>query len=225
MTKKRSSREKTVRVKTAKKRTIASTRWLERQLNDPYVSRAQTEGYRGRAAFKLIEIDEKINLLKKGMMVVDLGAAPGGWCQVAAKKGCQVVGLDILEMDALPGVDTIKMDFMDDNAPDKLIEMMKGEKADIVMSDMAPNTIGHRNTDHLRIMMLVEAAYYFAKDVLKEDGTFIAKVRQGGTQNELLAAMKKDFKTIKHIKPPASRKESSETYLIAQGFRGGLFQQ
>lgn len=220
MTKKRSSREKTVRVKTAKKRTIASTRWLERQLNDPYVSRAQSEGYRGRAAFKLIEIDEKIGLLKKGMMVVDLGAAPGGWCQVAAKKGCQVVGLDILEMDELPGVDTIQMDFMNDNAPDKLIEMMKGEKADIVMSDMAPNTIGHRNTDHLRIMMLVEAAYYFAKDVLKEDGTFIAKVRQGGTQNELLAAMKKDFKTIKHIKPPASRKESSETYLIAQGFRG-----
>ncbi|NCO03642.1 MAG: RlmE family RNA methyltransferase [Alphaproteobacteria bacterium] len=220
MTKKRSSREKTVRVKTAKKRTIASTRWLERQLNDPYVSRAQSEGYRGRAAFKLIEIDEKIGLLKKGMMVVDLGAAPGGWCQVAAKKGCQVVGLDILEMDELPGVDTIQMDFMDDNAPDKLIEMMKGEKADIVMSDMAPNTIGHRNTDHLRIMMLVEAAYYFAKDVLKEDGTFIAKVRQGGTQNELLAAMKKDFKTIKHIKPPASRKESSETYMIAQGFRG-----
>ncbi len=220
MTKKRSSREKTVRVKTAKKRTIASTRWLERQLNDPYVSRAQSEGYRGRAAFKLIEIDEKIGLLKKGMMVVDLGAAPGGWCQVAGKKGCQVVGLDILEMDELPGVDTIQMDFMDDNAPDKLIEMMKGEKADIVMSDMAPNTIGHRNTDHLRIMMLVEAAYYFAKDVLKEDGTFIAKVRQGGTQNELLAAMKKDFKTIKHIKPPASRKESSETYMIAQGFRG-----
>lgn len=220
MTKKRTFRDKTVRVKTAKKRTIASTRWLERQLNDPYVSQAQADGYRGRAAYKIAEIDEKIGLLKKGMMVVDLGAAPGGWCQVAAQKGCTVVGLDILEMDELPGVDTIQMDFMDDDAPDKLIAMMKGEKADVVMSDMAPNTIGHKNTDHLRIMMLVEAAYYFAKDVLKEEGTFIAKVRQGGTQNELLATMKKDFKTIKHIKPPASRKESSETYLIAQGFRG-----
>lgn len=220
MPKKPTSREKNVRVKTAKRRTNASTRWLERQLNDPYVSKAQAEGYRGRAAFKLIEIDEKLDLLKKDMLVVDLGAAPGGWCQVAAKKGCKVIGLDILEMDELPDVETIQMDFMDDTAPDKLIEMMKGEKADLVMSDMAPNTTGHKNTDHLRIMALVELAYYFAKDVLKQEGAFLAKVRQGGTQNELLAEIKRDFKTIKHIKPPASRKESSETYLIAQGFRG-----
>ncbi|MEM9469288.1 MAG: RlmE family RNA methyltransferase [Pseudomonadota bacterium] len=220
MPKKPTSREKNVRVKTAKRRTNASTRWLERQLNDPYVSKAQAEGYRGRAAFKLIEIDEKLDLLKKDMLVVDLGAAPGGWCQVAAKKGCKVIGLDILEMDELPDVETIQMDFMDDTAPDKLIEMMKGEKADLVMSDMAPNTTGHKNTDHLRIMALVELAYYFAKDVLKQEGAFLAKVRQGGTQNELLAEIKLDFKTIKHIKPPASRKESSETYLIAQGFRG-----
>lgn len=220
MSKKRTTRDPNVRVKTAKRRTNSSTRWLERQLNDPYVSKAQREGYRGRAAFKLVEIDEKLDLLKKDMLVVDLGAAPGGWCQVAAKKGCKVVGLDILEMDPLPDIDTIQMDFMDDDAPEKLIEMMKGEKADIVMSDMAPNTTGHRNTDHLRIMALVELAYYFAKDVLKPGGVFLAKVRQGGTQNDLLAEIKKDFTSIKHIKPPASRKESSETYLIAQGFRG-----
>ncbi|NQZ13818.1 MAG: RlmE family RNA methyltransferase [Alphaproteobacteria bacterium] len=220
MSKKRTTRDPNVRVKTAKRRSNSSTRWLERQLNDPYVSKAQREGYRGRAAFKLVEIDEKLDLLKKNMLVVDLGAAPGGWCQVAAKKGCKVVGLDILEMDPLPDIDTIQMDFMDDDAPEKLIEMMKGEKADIVMSDMAPNTTGHRNTDHLRIMALVELAYYFAKDVLKPGGVFLAKVRQGGTQNDLLAEIKKDFTSIKHIKPPASRKESSETYLIAQGFRG-----
>ena len=220
MSKKRTTRDPNVRVKTAKRRSNSSTRWLERQLNDPYVSKAQREGYRGRAAFKLVEIDEKLDLLKKDMLVVDLGAAPGGWCQVAAKKGCKVVGLDILEMDPLPDIDTIQMDFMDDDAPEKLIEMMKGEKADIVMSDMAPNTTGHRNTDHLRIMALVELAYYFAKDVLKPGGVFLAKVRQGGTQNDLLAEIKKDFTSIKHIKPPASRKESSETYLIAQGFRG-----
>ena len=220
MPKKRTSRDKSVRVKTAKKRKNSSTRWLERQLNDPYVSKAGREGYRGRAAFKLIEIDEKLNLLKEDMLVVDLGAAPGGWCQVAANKGCKVVGLDLLEIDPLPGVDFVQMDFTDDDAPDVLIKMMNNEKADIVLSDMAPNTTGHKNTDHLRIMMLVELAYHFAKDVLKPDGTFIAKVRQGGTQNELLAQMKKDFKTIKHIKPPASRKESSETYMVAQGFRG-----
>ena len=220
MSKKRTTRDPNVRVKTAKRRSNSSTRWLELQLNDPYVSKAQREGYRGRAAFKLVEIDEKLDLLKKDMLVVDLGAAPGGWCQVAAKKGCKVVGLDILEMDPLPDIDTIQMDFMDDDAPEKLIEMMKGEKADIVMSDMAPNTTGHRNTDHLRIMALVELAYYFAKDVLKPGGVFLAKVRQGGTRNDLLAEIKKDFTSIKHIKPPASRKESSETYLIAQGFRG-----
>ena len=221
MVKKRTSRDKAVRVKTAKKRKNSSTRWLERQLNDPYVAKAQMEGYRGRAAFKIKEIDEKIGLFEKGMLVVDLGAAPGGWCQVAAQKGCKVVGLDLLEIDPLPDVDFVQMDFTDDDAPDVLIKMMGNQKADVVLSDMGPNTTGHRNTDHLRIMMLVELAYHFCKDVLKPEGTFIAKVRQGGTQNELLAEMKKDFKTIKHIKPPASRKESSETYLVAQGFRGG----
>lgn len=220
MVKKRTSRDKAVRVKTAKKRKSSSTRWLERQLNDPYVAKAQMEGYRGRAAFKIKEIDEKINLFETGMLVVDLGAAPGGWCQVAAQKGCKVVGLDLLEIDPLPDVDFVQMDFTDDDAPDVLIKMMDNQKADVVLSDMGPNTTGHRNTDHLRIMMLVELAYHFCKDVLKPEGTFIAKVRQGGTQNELLAEMKKDFKTIKHIKPPASRKESSETYLVAQGFRG-----
>ena len=221
MVKKRTSRDKAVRVKTATKRKNSSTRWLERQLNDPYVAKAQMEGYRGRAAFKIKEIDEKIGLFEKGMLVVDLGAAPGGWCQVAAQKGCKVVGLDLLEIDPLPDVDFVQMDFTDDDAPDVLIKMMGNQKADVVLSDMGPNTTGHRNTDHLRIMMLVELAYHFCKDVLKPEGTFIAKVRQGGTQNELLAEMKKDFKTIKHIKPPASRKESSETYLVAQGFRGG----
>ena len=220
MTKKRTSRDKTERVKTAKGRTTSSTKWLKRQLNDPYVAKAQMDGYRGRAAYKLIEINGKIDILKPGAMVVDLGAAPGGWCQVAAKAGCKVVGLDLLEMDPIDGVALFQMDFMDDDAPETLIDAMGGVAADVVMSDMAPNTIGHKNTDHLRIMALVEMAYHFAKDVLKPEGTFIAKVRQGGTQNELLAQIKKDFKTIKHIKPPASRPESSETYLIALGFRG-----
>ena len=224
MSKKRNPNEKK-RVKTAKGRTTSSTRWLERQLNDPYVTKAQNEGYRGRAAFKLIELNEKIDILKPGLMVVDLGAAPGGWTQVAVKAGCKVVGLDILEMDAIEGAELIQMDFMDDDAPEKLkmaiAKLNNGEeKADLVISDMAPNTIGHKNTDHLRIMALVELAYHFAKEVLTEGGTFIAKVRQGGTENDLLAELKRDFKTTKHIKPPASRKESSETYLIAQGFRG-----
>lgn len=219
MTKKRTTREKAQQVKTAKGRKTSSTKWLKRQLNDPYVAKAQMDGYRGRAAYKLIEINEKIDVLKPGAMVVDLGAAPGGWCQVAAQAGCKVVGLDLLEMDPIPDVALFQMDFMDDEAPDVLMDAMGGVSADVVMSDMAPNTTGHKNTDHLRIMALVELAYHFAKDVLKEGGTFIAKVRQGGTQNQLLAEIKKDFKTVKHIKPPASRKESSETYLIAQGFR------
>lgn len=220
MTKKRTTRDKTERVKTAKGRTKSSTQWLRRQLNDPYVAKAQMDGYRGRAAYKLIEIDEKLNLLKPDMVVVDLGAAPGGWSQVASKKGCHVVGLDILEMDPIPEVILLKMDFMDDDAPNKLIEAMGNKKADVVLSDMAPNTIGHRDTDHLRIMALVELAYDFAKQVLKPDGAFLAKTRQGGTENELLAMMKKDFKTVKHIKPPSSRADSAETFVIAQGFRG-----
>lgn len=218
--KKRSTREKSEHVKTAKGRKTSSTKWLKRQLNDPYVAKAQMEGYRGRAAYKLLEIDEKLKLLEPGLMVVDLGAAPGGWCQVASNKGCKVIGLDLLEMDPLPDVMMLQMDFMDDDAPEKLMEAMEGQKADIVMSDMAPNTIGHKNTDHLRIMALVELAYDFAKDVLKPDGVFLAKTRQGGTSTDILAMMKKDFKTVKHIKPPSSRKDSAETFVIAQGFRG-----
>ena len=221
MSKKRTTaRDAKQQVKTAKGRTTASTKWLKRQLNDPYVQRAQMDGYRGRAAYKLLEINEKLDILQDGQTVIDLGAAPGGWCQVASQKGCKVIGLDLLEIDPIPGVAFFRMDFMDDAAPDLLVEAAGGEKVDIVMSDMAPNTTGHKNTDHLRIMALVETAYYFAKDVLNQDGVFLAKVRQGGTENDLLAQMKKDFKTVKHIKPPSSRKESSETYVIAQGFRG-----
>ena len=220
MTRKRTTRDKAQHVKTAKGRKTSSTKWLKRQLNDPYVARAQMDGYRGRAAYKLIEIDDKLKLLEPDMLVVDLGAAPGGWSQVAANKGCKVVGLDLLEIDPLPDVTFLQMDFSDDEAPDSLIEQMNGEKADIILSDMAPNTIGHKNTDHLRIMALVELAYHFAKDVLKPEGAFLAKTRQGGTSSDLLAMMKKDFKTVKHIKPPSSRKDSSETFVIAQGFRG-----
>lgn len=208
------------KVKTAKGRKTSSTRWLKRQLNDQYVEEAKKHGYRSRAAFKLKEIDEKLDLLQKGMSIVDLGAAPGGWCQIAEEKGCEkIVAIDLLEIDALPGVDFIQMDFMDDAAPDKLKELLGGQ-ADIVLSDMAPNTTGHKQTDHLRIMAVVEAAYYFACEVLKPEGVFVAKVFQGGAQNTLLAEVKKSFKSVKHIKPKASRKESSEQYLIATGFRG-----
>lgn len=205
-------------LQTAKGRKKSSIKWLKRQLKDPYVERAQKEGYRSRAAYKLKEIDEKTGILKPGLRVVDLGAAPGGWCQVAAQAGCSVVGLDLLEMDEIAGVAFFQLDFMDDKAPELLTDAVGGG-ADIVLSDMAPNTIGHKNTDHLKIMALVETAYEFALEVLCEDGVFVAKVRQGGTQNELLTRMKKDFKTVRHIKPPSSRKESSETYVVAQGFR------
>lgn len=207
------------KVKTAKGRKTASTNWLKRQLNDPYIERAKQDGYRGRAAYKLIEINEKLDILKPGQIIVDLGAAPGGWCQVATEKGAKIVAIDLLDIDELPGVDFIQMDFMDDNAPDRLKAMLDGGSADVVLSDMAPNTTGHKQTDHLRIMAVVEAAYLFAQEVLKPNGVFIAKVFQGGAQNTLLAEMKRDFKTIKHTKPPASRKESSEQYLIATGFR------
>lgn len=207
------------RVKSAKGRKTSSTLWLKRQLNDPYVDKAKKEGYRSRAAFKIIEIDQKVKLFKKGMKVVDLGAAPGGWSQVAAKRGCTVVAIDLLAMDEIPDVDFLQMDFMDNDAPDKLKDMLDGP-ADLVLSDMAPNTTGHKSTDHIRIMAVVEAAYHFATEVLKPGGVFIAKVFQGGTQNEILAQMKKDFKVVKHIKPPASRQESSEQYVVATGFKG-----
>lgn len=206
-------------VKSAKGRKTSSTLWLKRQLNDPYIVKAKADGYASRAAYKIIEIDQKIKLLKKGMKIVDLGAAPGGWSQVAAKKGCTVVAIDLLAMDAIAGVDFIQMDFMDDDAPDKLKAMLNGP-ADAVISDMAPNTTGHKSTDHIRIMAVVEAAYLFSIEVLKPGGTFIAKVFQGGAQNEVLAEMKRHFKSVKHIKPPASRQESSEQYVVATGFKG-----
>lgn len=208
------------RVKTAKRRKTSSNRWLERQLNDPYVKEAAAQGYRSRAAFKLKEIDERLRLIRPGMVVVDLGAAPGGWCQVALeKKAAKVVALDLLPVEPLPGMTFLQMDFMDDTAPAALIAAM-GEGADLILSDMAPNTTGHRPTDHLRIMMLAEAAYDFAANVLKPGGVFIAKVFLGGTEKELLTRLKQNFESVKHIKPPASRKESAEQYVVAQGFRG-----
>ncbi len=215
----RTTRDASVRVKSAKGRKSSSTRWLQRQLNDPYVREAQRLGYRSRATFKLKEIDEKLHILKQGITVIDLGAAPGGWSQLAAQKGAsKVIGIDLLEIEDIAGVKFIKMDFTDDEA-EEIIKKELGGLADLVMSDMAPNTIGHKNTDHLRIMALVEMAYHFAIQVLKPEGTFMAKVLQGGAQGELLTQMKKDFKTVKHIKPPSSRKESAEQYVIAQGFR------
>lgn len=218
--KKRTAREAAKKVKTAKGRKTSSTRWLKRQLNDPYVREAERLGYRSRAAFKLIEINDKLDLLQKDQVVVDLGAAPGGWCQVAVEKGAsKVVAIDLLPVDPLPGVTFLQMDFMDDDAPEALVEAI-GEGADLVLSDMAANTTGHKQTDHLRIMALVETAYDFAKDVLKPGGAFVAKVFQGGAQHELLALMKKDFKTVKHVKPPASRKESAEQYVVALDYRG-----
>lgn len=215
----RSRREATKRVKTARGRKSGSTRWLQRQLNDPYVQEAERQGYRSRAAFKLREIDDKMKLIKKGTVVVDLGAAPGGWSQVAVERGAQtVIALDLLPMDPIPGVTFMQGDFMNDDAPETLLNQL-GEGADLVLSDMAPNTTGHKNTDHLRIMALVEAAYEFAREVLKPGGTFVAKVFQGGAESEMLAQMKKDFETIKHIKPPASRSESAEQFLVALNYR------
>lgn len=197
----------------------SSRRWVERQLNDPYVAEAKRQGYRSRAAFKIIEMDQQLHLFKPGMLVVDLGAAPGGWSQVAAQKKAKVIALDILPMEPVPDVTFLHMDFMDEDAPEALIAAMGGQPADLVMSDIAPNTIGHKQTDHLRIMGLIELAYDFALQVLKPGGTFVAKVFQGGTQGELLKQMKLDFETVKHIKPPASRKESAEQYVVARGFR------
>ncbi len=212
------------KVKTAKGRKNSSTRWLKRQLNDPYIVEANKRGYRGRAAFKLLEMNEKLGFLKPGLKVVDLGAAPGGWCQIATKNGCEVIAIDLLEMDELADVTALQMDFMDDDAPDilkaELSKISPRGLADIVLSDMAPNTMGHKRTDHLRIMIVVEAAFYFACEVLKPDGVFIAKVLQGGTQDTILKEMKKSFKIVKHVKPPASRKESAEQYVVATGFKG-----
>lgn len=209
------------RVRTARNRTAASTRWLERQLNDPYVRRAKAEGYRSRAAYKLIELDEKFGLLKGAKRIVDLGVAPGGWAQVARKlvPGATVVGIDLLPTDPIDGVTLFQMDFTAEDAPDKLREALGGE-ADLVMSDMAANTVGHAQTDHLRTMALVESGAWFAIETLRPGGHFVAKVLAGGADNDLVALLKKHFTTVKHAKPPASRKESSEWYVIAQGFKG-----
>jgi 23S rRNA (uridine2552-2'-O)-methyltransferase len=214
-----------VRVKTSKGRKIGSTLWLQRQLNDPYVARARAEGFRSRAAYKLLELDERYKLLRPGMHVVDLGAAPGGWSQIAAKAVGStdahplVVGIDYLEMDPIPGVILLKQDFTDDGAPAALVAALGGHKADLVLSDMASPTTGHRPTDHLRIINLVEIAAAFAIEVLAPGGIFIAKVFQGGTEHELLAIMKRHFASTFHAKPPASRQGSAETYLVAKGFR------
>jgi 23S rRNA (uridine2552-2'-O)-methyltransferase len=213
-------RERTQRVKTGKGRKTSSTRWIARHLNDPYVQEAQKQGLRSRAAFKLMEMDKKLKIIKSGMRVVDLGAAPGGWSQVLSQRSlAHIASIDILHMDPLPGVNFIQMDFTDNEAPAALKAIMGG-MADLVLSDLSPNTTGHKQTDHLRMMGLVEMAWDFAAEVLKPNGAFIAKVFQGGTQDELLAKIKPRFATIKHIKPPSSRQESSEVYLVAQGFRG-----
>jgi 23S rRNA (uridine2552-2'-O)-methyltransferase len=221
VTGKSGSRELKVRVKSGKGRKLSSKLWLERQFNDPYVARAKREGYRSRAAFKLAQIDDKARFLKKGARVVDLGAAPGGWSQVAAKRvGRQgrVVAIDVLPMEPVAGVDFVRLDFLDASAPDKLRTMLGGP-ADVVLSDMAANATGHARTDHLKIMGLVEAAAEFAREVLALGGTFLAKVLQGGTETSLLAALKRDFAQVKHVKPPASRADSAEVYLLATGFR------
>ena len=214
------------RVKTAKKRTVSQTRWLERQLNDPYVAEAKRLGYRSRAAFKLIDIDDVHKLMTSGKVVVDLGAAPGGWSQIAAKrvksvedKG-QVIAIDISPMEPMPGVEVLHQDFMDDDAPDRLIALLRDGRADVVLSDMASPATGHARTDHLRIMGLAEAAGAFAADVLRSGGAFLCKVLQGGTERDLLNQLKRDFKTVKHVKPPSSRADSSELYVLALDFRG-----
>ncbi len=214
------SRALKVRVK-SKGRKLSSKLWLERQLNDPYVVRAKREGFRSRAAYKLIEIDDKARVLKKGMRVIDLGAAPGGWSQVAARRvGAQgrVVAIDVLPMDAIAGVEFAQLDFLRADAPEKL-RVMLGGPADVVLSDMAANATGHAKTDHLRIMALVEAAADFAREVLAPGGSFLAKVLQGGTEAALLTALKRDFKSVRHVKPAASRSDSAELYLLATGYR------
>ena len=222
----KSDKDLKIRVKSAKGRKVSSTKWLERQLNDPYVARARAACYRSRAAFKIKEMDEKHKLFHKGTRVVDLGAAPGGWSQVAAKAvgstdaNPLVVGIDYLEMDPIPGVILFKKDFTEDDAPQMLIDAMGGKKADLVMSDMAWPTTGHRPTDHLRIVQLIEIAAAFALDVLAPNGTFVAKVFQGGTEHELLHMLKRHFRSTFHAKPPSSRADSAEAYLIAKGFKG-----
>jgi len=215
-------RNLTTRVRTAKGRKSSSTRWLQRQLNDPYVAAAGREGYRSRAAYKLAELDDRFKFLKRGARVVDLGAAPGGWSQIAVERigpDGTVVALDLLEMTPLPGVEVLTLDFMEDEAPARLVDALGGQ-ADVVLSDMAPNLTGHAKTDHLRIIALVEAAYEFAAEVLAPGGAFVAKVFQGGTEGTLLAELKRRFESVRHAKPPASRADSAEIYVVAMGFKG-----
>jgi len=209
------------RLKGEKRRTLSSRTWLERQISDPYVARAKREGFRSRAAYKLAEIDDKYRLLKPGTHVVDLGAAPGGWSEVAAPRvgaSGRVIAIDILDMKPIPGVEFLKLDFLDETAPQRLKAMLGG-KADVVLSDMAANATGHRKTDHLRIMALAEAATHFAREVLSPGGSFLCKVLQGGTEAALLSELKRDFASVKHVKPPASRSDSAELYLLARGYR------
>lgn len=226
----RGQRELRVRVKTAKGRKLSSTLWLERQLNDPYVQRAKREGYRGRAAFKILELDDKFRFLVPGARVVDLGCAPGGWCQVAVervnalgeKKGKKigtVLGVDLQEVEPIAGAEIHQLDFLSDGA-DELVKGWLGGKADVVMSDMAAASSGHKQTDHLRIVALCEAAAYFAFDVLEEGGTFVAKVLAGGAEGELQKLLKQRFQKVINMKPPASRADSSEKFVVATGFRG-----
>ena len=226
----RGTRDLRVRVKTAKGRKLSSTLWLERQLNDPYVQRARKEGYRGRAAYKILELDDKYRFLVPGARVVDLGCAPGGWCQVAVsrvnalgeksgKRIGRVLGIDLQEVDPIAGADIHQLDFLTDGADQKVKDWLGGP-ADVVMSDMAAASSGHKGTDHLRIIALCEAAAEFAFDVLEEGGTFVAKVLAGGAENELLAILKRNFSKVVNVKPPASRSDSSEKFVVATGFRG-----
>jgi 23S rRNA (uridine2552-2'-O)-methyltransferase len=215
-----SGRKLTVNVKTAKKRSPASAEWLRRQLNDPYVAAAKQQGWRSRAAFKLLELDDRFQLIHRDAKVLDLGAAPGGWTQVAIRRGATVVvGVDLLPMDPISGATLVEGDFNDPDMPARLAGVLGG-KVDLVLSDMAPNTTGHAATDHIRIMALAELAAAFAGEVLASDGSFVAKVFQGGSERAMLEALKRDFTSVRHAKPPASRKESSELYVVAMGFRG-----
>ena len=224
----KSSRGKHERVKSAKGRKKSSTRWLERQLNDPYVKKANMDGYRSRAAYKLLDLNDKFRFLKPGMNILDLGAAPGGWCQVCAEicgGKSRIIGLDLLEMDFLSGVEFAQMDFLAEDAPEQIMDMLGGDKLDLVISDMAPNTTGHKQTDHLRIMALCEEAAAFAFEVLKPGGGFVAKVFQGGADKDLLNSLKKNFEVVKHAKPDSSRKDSSESYVVALGFKENILRK
>lgn len=226
----RGQRDLKIKVKSARGRKLSSTRWLQRQLNDPYVKRAKTEGYRGRAAFKILELDEKFRFLTPGAQVVDLGCAPGGWCQVAVprvnalgektdKAQGRIIGIDLQDVEPIAGVELHKLDFLDEGADDQVKQWLGGA-ADVVMSDMAASSSGHKQTDHLRIMNLCETAAYFAFDVLKPGGTFVAKVLAGGAESELQRLLKQKFEKVANVKPPASRSDSSEKFVVAMGFRG-----